>query len=62
MVVRNMFTWGSRLVIIRHAVSAATHGGAGASPQVCSIRAHSVRNARNFAMVKNSSTSAARRK
>ena len=37
-------------------------GGAGASPQVCSMRAHNIRNARNLAMVKNSSASAARRK
>ena len=30
-----MFTYGSRFVIIRHAVSAATNAGFGASPQAC---------------------------
>jgi hypothetical protein len=48
-----MFTCGSRLVIIRHAVSAATKAGAGASPQASSTRAQSFRKARNLAMVKN---------
>src|SRR5438445_249895 len=43
MVVRTMFTYGSRLVIIRQAVSAAMTMGAGRKLQVCSTRAHHVR-------------------
>ena len=61
-VVRRMFTAGSRRVIIRHAVSAATKAGTGVRPQACSTRAQSFRMARNFAMVRNWSASAARRK
>ena len=63
MLLRSMFTRGSRRVIMRHAVSADTIGAAsGSSPQACSTRAHSCRNARNLAMVRNSSASAASRK
>ncbi len=38
---------------MRQAVSAVTMAGFGVRPQACSIRAHSFRAARNFAMVKN---------
>ena len=38
---------------MRQAVSAAIMTGFGVSAQACSIRAHSFRAARNFAMVKN---------
>ena len=62
MVVRTMFTCGSRLVIMRQAVSAQTKVGLGGEPQAFSMRAHNFRSARNLAMVKNSSWSAARRK
>ena len=53
MVVRSMFTWGSRLVIIRHAVSAEMKIGPGVSSQACSTRAHSSRSARNLATLRN---------
>ena len=61
MVVRSMFTHGSRLVIIRHAVSAEMKAGFGVSPQACSTRAQRSRSARSFATVRNWSASAARR-
>ncbi len=53
MVVRSMFTHGSRWVIMRHAVSAEMNAGFGDKPQACSTRAHSSRSARNLAMVRN---------
>jgi hypothetical protein len=53
MVARSMFTCGSRLVIVRHAVSAEIKTGSGARPDASSTRAHSFRSARNFAMVRN---------
>src|SRR6266478_2334297 len=52
-VARSMFTNGSRCVIMRHAVSAAMNTGAGVSPQASSTRAHNLRSARNFAVVRN---------
>ena len=53
MVVRSMFTHGSRRVIMRQAVSAEMNAGFGLRPQACSMRAHSARSARNLAMVRN---------
>ena len=43
MVPRTMFPCGSRLVIMRQAVSAATKAGRGLSPHASSIRAHNFR-------------------
>ena len=62
MVARSMFTYGSRRVIMRQAVSAEMKAGSGCSPQASSTAPTVSASARNFAMVRNWSASAASRK
>ena len=62
-VVRSMFTHGSRWAIIGSDVTACTRAApASGSPTTSATRAHSWRAARNFAIVMNWSSSAAKRK
>ena len=58
---RITFTVGSRAVIVRQALSACTCAARGSRPQASSTRDQTIRNARNFDNVANSSASAASR-